>query len=141
MSDFTPLAGLAGGALIGLAATLLLWVNGRVAGVSSMIAGLVLPVRGDNAWRGVFLGALVAAGALGALLSPASLGSSPASLPVLALSGVLVGIGTRLANGCTSGHGVCGVSRLSPRSLAATATFVAVGMLTVFAVRWLGLRP
>lgn len=124
--------------MIGLAASLLLWLNGRVVGVSGMLGGVVAPERGDVAWRVFALIGLVLAGAVGAWLAPQQLGHSPRSLAVLAVAGLCVGIGTRLSNGCTSGHGVCGVSRLSPRSLVATGTFIATGVLTVLAVRLLG---
>lgn len=129
---------LAGGLLIGLAASLLLWLNGRVVGVSGMLGGLLAPVRGDVAWRAFALLGLVVAGVGGALIAPQQLGQSPRSLGLLALAGLCVGVGTRLANGCTSGHGVCGVSRLSPRSLIATVAFLSTGVLTVLALRWLG---
>ncbi|HET8932240.1 MAG TPA: YeeE/YedE family protein [Polyangiales bacterium] len=136
MSNFTPLPSLLGGMLIGLAATLLLIGSGRVAGVSGILAGLL--TTSDRIWRGLFVLGLLAAGAFAAWLAPDSIGGSPRSLPVLAIAGLLVGVGTRLGDGCTSGHGVCGLSRMSPRSLAATLTFVAVGMLTAYCVRALG---
>lgn len=129
---------LAGGVLIGIAASLLLWLNGRVVGVSGMLGGLLAPVRGDVAWRAFALLGLVIAGLGGVLIAPQQLGHSPRSLGLLALAGLCVGAGTRLANGCTSGHGVCGVSRLSPRSLIATVAFLSTGVLTVLALRWLG---
>jgi len=131
-------APLAGGALIGSSAALLLWLNGRVVGISGMLGGMLAPVRGDVSWRALALLGLVLAGVIGMLVAPEQIGRSPRSLPVLALAGLFVGIGTRLSNGCTSGHGVCGVSRLSPRSLVATATFIATGVLTVLALRVLG---
>lgn len=129
---------LLGGALIGLAAALLLWLNGRVAGVSGMISGIVMRQPGDTLWRVLLLAGLFGAGLMGMLVAPEQIGSSPRSLGVLALAGLLVGAGTRWSKGCTSGHGVCGVGRLSPRSLAATATFVVTGVLTVLALRLLG---
>ncbi len=138
MNEFTPWSALAGGALIGLAASVLLLTNGRVAGVSGMLGGLIAPVRGEVAWRAAFLVGLVGAGAVLALLSPGQFGASPRGLPVVGLAGILVGIGTRLGNGCTSGHGVCGLSRRSPRSLVATLTFMATGALTVWVFRLLG---
>ena len=140
MADFSPWPALAGGVLIGGAATVLLWVNGRIAGVSGVLAGLS-PPRSDWPWRAGFLGALLFTGLLAALVFPQALGASPASLPWLAIAGLLVGAGTQLGNGCTSGHGVCGVSRLSPRSIVATVTFVAVGVLTVALVRTVGGLP
>jgi uncharacterized membrane protein YedE/YeeE len=135
---FTPWASLAGGILIGLATALLLLANGRVAGISGILGGLLRPAvasRGDIAWRVTFiLGLFVAPLAwltMGAM-PPAQIDHSPALLTV---GGLLVGIGTRFGNGCTSGHGVCGIARLSPRSLLATACFVAAGFVTVFIVR------
>jgi uncharacterized membrane protein YedE/YeeE len=140
MADFSPGSALAGGVLIGSAATLLLWVNGRIAGVCGVLAGLV-PPRSDWPWRAGFVGALLFTGLLAAFLAPDALGESPASLPWLAVAGLLVGAGTRLGNGCTSGHGVCGISRLSPRSITATVTFVAFAVLTVALVRTAGGLP
>jgi uncharacterized membrane protein YedE/YeeE len=132
MHEFTPLRGLLGGVLIGLAASLLLLGSGRIAGVSGIAAGALLPGDGEGRrWRIAFLLGLVAAGVPFVVFAPESIGPSPRPLIWLAVSGLLVGVGTRLGSGCTSGHGVCGVSRLSPRSLAATALFVATGMLTV----------
>jgi uncharacterized protein len=138
MHDFTPLPALIGGILIGLAATVLLVGSGRVAGISGILGGLLLPTRGDRQWRALFIVGLLIAGGVAAWLAPERIGASPRSLPVLALAGLLVGVGTRLGNGCTSGHGVCGLSRFSPRSLAATLTFIAVGMIVVYALRALG---
>ena len=132
---FTPWASLAGGILIGLATALLLLANGRVAGISGILGGLLRPSRGDIAWRVTFiLGLFVAPLAwltMGAM-PPAQIDHSPA---LLAVGGLLVGIGTRFGSGCTSGHGVCGVARLSPRSLLATVCFLAAGFVTVFIVR------
>ncbi|PQO99384.1 YeeE/YedE [Massilia phosphatilytica] len=132
---FTPWASLAGGILIGLATALLLLANGRVAGISGILGGLLRPTRGDIAWRVTFiLGLFVAPLAwltMGAM-PPAQIDHSPA---LLAAGGLLVGIGTRFGNGCTSGHGVCGIARLSPRSLLATVCFIAAGFATVFIVR------
>jgi len=141
MHDFTPWSALAGGALIGLAASLLLLAVGRVAGISGMIGGLLLPARGEVAWRACFLAGLLAVGVLAGALAPERVGISHGSLGTLALAGLLVGVGTRLGNGCTSGHGVCGVSRLSPRSILATLTFVASGVATVALVRLLAGEP
>lgn len=138
MHDFTPWSALAGGALIGLAASVLLVLLGRIAGVSGVVGGLLMPRRGDVAWRVLFLGGLVTAGLIGAWLAPASVAPSPRAPVTLIAAGLLVGIGTRVGAGCTSGHGVCGVSRLSPRSIAATATFIASGVLTVWLFRVLG---
>jgi uncharacterized membrane protein YedE/YeeE len=134
--NFTPISGLLGGALIGLSATLLLLLTGRVAGISGIVGGLLTGT--DRAWRGAFVVGLMGGGALVQLIWPGAIGASPAALPVLAGAGVLVGFGTRLGGGCTSGHGVCGMSRLSVRSLVATLTFMGVAVLTVLAVRMLG---
>lgn len=138
MADFTPWSSLAGGALIGLSASLLLLGSGRIAGISGIAGQLLLGVRGERAWRALFLLGLVASGLAFALFEPRALGESPRSLAVIALAGLLVGVGTRLGSGCTSGHGVCGLSRLSPRSLIATLTFILAGVVTVTLVRWSG---
>lgn len=138
MHNFTPWSALAGGALIGVAASLLLVANGRIAGISGVLTGLLAPVRGDVAWRGFFMLGLLGAGVIAALASPAAIGASPRSLPLLAVAGLLVGVGTRIGNGCTSGHGVCGISRLSARSMVATVTFIAAGIAAVALSRALG---
>lgn len=138
MENFTPLAALAGGALIGLSAALLLVLNGRVAGISGMLGGLVAPDRGETAWRLAFLAGLLAAPLAYALMGGTLPDVEPdASTALLVAGGLLVGFGTRLGSGCTSGHGVCGLARLSPRSLAATAVFMAAAVATVFVVRHL----
>jgi len=132
---FTPWASLAGGILIGLATALLLLANGRVAGISGILGGLLRPTRGDIAWRVTFILGLFVAPLVWLsmrAMPPAQIDHSPA---LLAVGGLLVGIGTRFGNGCTSGHGVCGIARLSPRSLLATACFLAAGFVTVFVVR------
>ena len=136
--DFSPWASLAGGMLIGLGASLLLLGIGRVAGVSGITGNGLFGARGERAWRIAFLIGLGAAGAVMARLAPAAFGASPRSLPAVAVAGLLVGVGTRIGSGCTSGHGVCGVSRLSSRSLVATLTFITTAALTVAVVRWLG---
>ncbi|MFL5271179.1 MAG: YeeE/YedE family protein [Anaeromyxobacteraceae bacterium] len=134
MTAFIP--PLVGGVLIGAAATLLLLVNGRVAGVSGIAAGLLSPARGDWGWRAAFVGGLVAGGLLLRVFAPASFGAPVVSSAATAVAScLLVGFGTRLGGGCTSGHGVCGVSRGAPRSILATATFVLTGAVTVFVVR------
>ena len=138
MHDFTPWSALLGGASIGLGATVLLVANGRIAGVSGIMAGLLPPRRGDLAWRAAFLIGLLIAGGVAAGLAPERLGSSPRGVPWLVLAGLLVGVGTRLGGGCTSGHGVCGISRLSIRSIVATALFVATGMAVASALRGVG---
>lgn len=132
---FTPWASLAGGILIGLAATLLLLANGRVAGISGILGGLLRPARGDIAWRVAFLAGLFLAPLVWLTLRampPAQIDHAPA---LVAGAGLLVGLGTRFGSGCTSGHGVCGIARLSPRSLTATACFMVAGIVTVFVVR------
>jgi uncharacterized membrane protein YedE/YeeE len=135
---FTPWTALAGGALIGLAAGLLVLLNGRIAGISGILGGLLRrPVRGDVAWRGAFVIGLVASPLLWRWFAPVPLPRIDAGWAVLIAAGLLVGYGTRLGSGCTSGHGVCGLSRLSLRSLAATLVFMAAGFATVFVVRHL----
>ncbi len=129
---------LVGGVLIGLAVAMLLLLNGRVAGVSGVLGGLVNPEPGEWAWRALFCAGLVGSGLVARHFAPSAIGNWHASLPVLAVAGVLVGFGTQMAGGCTSGHGVCGVSRLSLRSIVATATFMAVGAVVVFVVRHVG---
>ena len=133
------MAATAGGVLIGLSAVLLLWLNGRIAGVSGIAGGVLFPQRGDVAWRVLFLSGLVAAGGLYMAFVPgASLPRTDFPRAGLVIAGLLVGFGTRMGGGCTSGHGVCGLGRLSPRSLAAVAMFMATAMVTTFAVRHLG---
>lgn len=135
IQNFGIIIPLLGGALIGLAASLLLVWNGRVAGISGIVGGLLRPAPGEVAWRVAFLGGLFAGGVVLSVVDPMALEVRvPAPLGVIVLAGLLVGYGTRLGNGCTSGHGVCGVSRLSPRSLVATATFMLTGALTVYLV-------
>ncbi|MEY4512607.1 MAG: hypothetical protein RLZZ450_4729 [Pseudomonadota bacterium] len=141
MHDFTPLSALVGGGLIGVAASVLLLASGRIAGISGILGGLLTPTRGDRSWRIAFLFGLLVSGAVAAWIAPHSIGSSPRSLPLLVVAGLLVGVGTRLGNGCTSGHGVCGMSRLSPRSLVATVTFITAGMLIVRVIAWVGGSP
>jgi len=137
----TFLAPLLGGVLIGLAASVLLLGIGRIAGVSGILGELLPPRRdAEPGWRMAFLVGLVFSGLVGAALSPGAVGPAGAGPATLVAAGVLVGLGTRLANGCTSGHGVCGTARASPRSLVATATFIGTGALTVLVVR-LGLGP
>lgn len=126
---------LAGGVLIGASASMLLVFNGRIAGVSGVVAGVATPRPADVDWRALFVGGLM----LGALVARLALGdafsSAGTSLGTAVMAGLLVGVGSRLGNGCTSGHGVCGVARLSPRSIAATVTFIGTGALTVLAAR------
>ncbi len=134
-THFTPLASLAGGLMIGLGAALLLLANGRIAGISGILGGLLRPARGDIAWRVAFLaGLFVAPLAWLAMraMPPAQIDHTPA---LLAVAGLLVGLGTRFGSGCTSGHGVCGIARLSPRSLVATLCFMIAGFVTVYVMR------
>ena len=132
---FTPWASLAGGLLIGLAAAMFVLLNGRIAGISGIVGGLLRPSAGDVAWRLAFLAGLLAAPAVFSLVSALPVPVIDAGWGRLLAAGLLVGVGTRYAAGCTSGHGVCGLSRLSPRSLAATATFMAAGFAAVFLLR------
>lgn len=131
MVDFTPIPASIGGALIGLAAVLLLRLNGRIAGISGIANGMLSPEAGDRSWRALFLIGLV----IGGLIYQTATGTSLItregfSIVQLAAAGALVGFGTRLGSGCTSGHGVIGIARLSPRSLVATATFLLTGIAT-----------
>lgn len=135
MENFTPWSALIGGALIGAAASLLYLLNGRIAGISGIVNGVIKPAVGDVGWRVAFLAGLVAGSLVFVFAVP--LPFTPREgfpVPLLVLAGFLVGFGTRMGSGCTSGHGVCGLARLSPRSLVATAMFLATGMLTVFFV-------
>jgi uncharacterized membrane protein YedE/YeeE len=124
------LLALLGGALIGSGSALLLLTHGRIAGISGIAGGLVQRATSDRAWRIAFLAGLTAAGAVAAVVMPAAIGAPVRPLAAIAVAGLLVGFGTRLGNGCTSGHGVCGLSRLSVRSLVAVATFMATGAIT-----------
>ena len=135
----TYLLALAGGALIGLAATFLMVTLGRVAGVSGIWGGLMLRGGGaDRTWRLAFIAGMLATGVVAAQVEPSSITVAPAPLAVVAIAGLLVGFGTRMGGGCTSGHGVCGLSRFSGRSLAAVMTFMGAGMITVAIVRLAG---
>jgi hypothetical protein len=131
--NFTPWASAAGGILIGIAAAMLVLLNGRVAGISGMVSGLLMPRRRETGWRLAFLVGLLAAPLVMAFYPIAP--TIDAGFGVLVAAGLLVGIGTSYGSGCTSGHGVCGLSRLSPRSLVATLTFMGAGILTVLLVR------
>ena len=134
---FTPWTSLAGGLLIGLAAALFLLFNGRIAGISGIVGGLLRPARGDIAWRVAFVAGLVIAPLVYALAAPLPQVHVEASYPVLLIAGLLVGIGTRYGSGCTSGHGICGLSRRSPRSVMATVAFMFAGFVTVYIARHL----
>lgn len=129
-TEFTPVLSLLGGALLGLAASAMLLLEGRIAGISGIVGGLFAPKPGDIGWRVAFVAGLLVAGLTGGLLAPASVAVEIDRAPwMVILAGLLVGVGTRLGNGCTSGHGVCGLSRLSPRSLVSVLTFMGVGAL------------
>lgn len=134
---FTPWSALFGGMLIGLAAAVFVLFNGRIAGISGIVGGLLRPRRGDLGWRIAFTAGLVAAPLLYQLFAPLPLAQVDAGTGMLLLAGLAVGIGTRYGAGCTSGHGVCGLSRLSARSLVATASFMLAGFATVFTLRHL----
>jgi uncharacterized membrane protein YedE/YeeE len=135
MENFTPFQSLAGGLLIGASAALILWGNGQIAGISGILGGLFHPRRGDAAWRLLFIAGMIAVGAAAYAIWPVAFRVTVERSPaVIVLAGALVGFGTRLGSGCTSGHGVCGMGRLSPRSLAATLVFMATGAGTVFVV-------
>ena len=135
MDHFTPVASLIGGAMIGLAASLLLLGDGRIAGISGIVGGLLNPAAGDTAWRVLFVAGLAVGGLGLRLVDPALLRMDlDRSAGALVTSGLLVGFGTALGNGCTSGHGVCGLSRGSSRSLVATLTFMATGVLMAWLV-------
>lgn len=138
MSGFTPWSALAGGALIGLSASILLVFTGRIAGIAGIVGGLVRPRRGDWTWRAWFVAGLLVGAAALSLAAPRPFVPAPRSLATLAVAGLLVGIGTRLGNGCTSGHAVCGVARLNERSFVATFVFVGTAVVTVTALRVFG---
>jgi len=134
---FTPASALIGGAIIGAAVALFVVLNGRIAGISGILGGLARPQAGDVSWRIAFVAGLVAAPLAWGLLAALPEIRIDASFPALVAAGLLVGVGTRYGGGCTSGHGVCGISRASPRSIAATVAFMAAGFATVFIARHL----
>lgn len=136
-NTFTPWTAFAGGMLIGLAAALFVLLNGRIAGISGILGGLMRPAGGDIAWRAAFIVGLVAAPLVYLLFAALPRPQIDASYGALVAAGLLVGIGTRYGSGCTSGHGVCGLARLSPRSLVATLAFMGAGFVTVFVARHL----
>jgi len=136
-NSFSPWSATAGGVIIGIAAAMFVLLNGRIAGISGILGGLLQPAKGDLAWRLAFVLGLLAAPAAYLLAGPLPKAQIDAGWGALVAAGLLVGVGTRYGSGCTSGHGVCGLSRLSPRSLAATAAFMGAGFLTVFVVRHL----
>ncbi len=136
MANFTPISAAIGGALIGLAAVLLMLFTGRIAGVSGITGGIFNPRSDDRLWRLAFIAGLIAAPLAAALAGHAvAMPQMPASTIVIAVGGLLVGFGTRLGNGCTSGHGICGIARLSPRSIAATMVFMVAAMAVVAVTR------
>ena len=129
------LSALLGGALVGLSASLLLLLQGRIAGISGILGGLLPPTAGDTDWRVAFVAGLVTAGAVATAAAPAAFDVTPLrTVGITAVAGLLVGYGTRLGNGCTSGHGICGLTRFSVRSLASVVTFMVAGGVTVFVV-------
>ena len=134
---FTPFSALAGGSIIGVAVVLLLLFNGRIAGISGITGGLLTPQGKEKAWRIAFLVGLLASPWLYGIAAPLPTMAVSGNSLWLILAGLLVGLGTRLGGGCTSGHGVCGTARLAPRSLAATCVFMAAGFLTVYLLRHL----
>ena len=143
MENFTPVASLIGGMLIGLSASAMLLFSGKIAGISGIVGGILSPAQNDTQWRLLFLGGLLVGGLL---VGSRMVGLSSAdvfaieierSWPALILAGLLVGFGSRFGSGCTSGHGVCGISRFSPRSLVATITFISTGALVVYIVNHL----
>ena len=133
--NFTPYSALTGGVLIGLAIAALLLMHGRIAGISGILGGLLHTRVGDILWRAAFVIGLIAAPSLYQVFAVLPDSRIDASWPLLVVGGVLVGVGTRYGSGCTSGHGVCGISRLSPRSIVATLGFMGMGFLTVFVIR------
>lgn len=136
-SNFTPWASLAGGLLLGLASAIFILVNGRILGISGIVGGLFRPKAGDVGWRLSFLLGLLVAPLLYALVAGPIAPRIDAGWATVTIAGVLVGVGTRYGSGCTSGHGVCGLSRLSPRSLVATLAFMGAGFVTVYVMRHL----
>lgn len=134
-NSFTPWVSLAGGALIGTAVALLLMFNGRIAGISGILGGMLGSARGDRAWRIAFLAGLLASPLWYGIVMPLPKLQVDAGYPLLVAAGLMVGLGTRYGSGCTSGHGVCGLSRGSRRSMAATAAFMFAGFVTVYLVR------
>ena len=133
--NFTPFDAASGGVLIGVAVAILLFFNGRIAGISGILGGLFNFKKHDTAWRLAFLAGLVFSASIWRLVADLPAIQLDASLSTIFVAGILVGVGTSFASGCTSGHGVCGLSRISPRSLVATLIFMTTGMVTVFVVR------
>ena len=139
-ANFTPWSSLTGGIILGIASALFILINGRILGISGILGGLLPPKVGDTTWRIAFLLGMFAAPTVFHAVVPAEYVTAPrieATEWMIVVAGLLVGVGTRYASGCTSGHGVCGLSRLSPRSLVATASFMSAGFVTVYVVRHL----
>ncbi|MEK2163941.1 YeeE/YedE family protein [Vibrio parahaemolyticus] len=133
MLNVIPWESLFGGILLGISATILLLVNGKIAGISGIMIGIMSPKKGDYSWRLLFAVGMIAGGLISVLMLGVAVPSTTnLSLGMVIAAGLLVGIGTRLGNGCTSGHGICGMGRLSKRSIVATCVFMAVAGLTVF---------
>lgn len=136
MQNFTPVSALLGGALIGISAFLLFWFNGRIAGISSIMSGLLTTSGPNRHWRISFLIGLLLGAGLWRLLAPETfIMRQDYPIALIMIGGFLVGFGTRIGSGCTSGHGICGIALLSPRSIAATLTFMSSGLLTVYLIR------
>ena len=136
MAPFDPVSALIGGAMIGCASVLLMLFTGRIAGISGIFGGFLIPTGGDKAWRLAFMAGLIFAPLLGGMAGyPLPMPQMPRSWTLIIIAGLLVGFGTRLGSGCTSGHGICGVARLSIRSLIATATFMLTAIVVVAVVR------
>ena len=134
-THFTPWTSLAGGVLLGIAAALYILLNGRILGISGILAGVLRPAKRDVGWRLFFLAGLLVAPTVWALFEAPVVPRIEAGWPLLLIAGLMVGWGTSYGSGCTSGHGVCGLSRLSPRSMVATLAFMGAGFVTVFLVR------
>ena len=136
MENFTPYSALLGGALIGIAATLMLWVNGRITGISGILGGVLFPIQTDALWRVLFIAGLLSGAILYIFVSGSPINFQVQATPLVSIAaGFLVGFGTRLGSGCTSGHGICGIARVSKRSFAATAVFMITAIITVFLFR------
>jgi len=134
-TSFTPWASLSGGVIIGIAAAMFILLNGRIAGISGILGGLLIPKKGDVLWRALFVVGMVLAPTAWLLTGPLPEMQIDAGYPLLIIAGLIVGISTRYGSGCTSGHGVCGISRLSPRSIVATLAFMFTGFVTVYIMR------
>ena len=136
MENFTPYSALIGGMLIGSAATLMLWANGRITGISGILGGVLFPIKHEVLWRSIFIGGLLCGAILYALAGNAPITVELQATPALTvIAGLLVGFGTRMGSGCTSGHAICGIARFSKRSFAATLVFMITAIITVFVTR------